>query len=253
MTWATFHEERQSRGRPFVVAHRGVPKELAENTLASFALAIDQGADALETDLRFTADGEIVLFHDETVERTTDGQGAVSAHTLAELKRLRTRRPADNRPIDEPVPTLIELLSMTQAQVPLLLELKDPSFVDPARAERLIQTLHVYGMLEKSAIVSFKSELIRAIKAVCPSIPAGYITLNDPIPPGGVELTGPFWPLLFINPFYVRMAHNKGDIVAPLDTSPLPRLSIYLWLGVDALLADEPGRVLRALEQRNQS
>lgn len=253
MTWATFHEERQSRGRPFVVAHRGVPKELAENTLASFALAIEQGADMLETDLRFTADGEIVLFHDETVERTTDGAGPVSGFTLSEFKRLRTRRPSDNLPIDEPPPTLIDLLAMTQAQVPLLLELKDPSFADPVRAERLIRTLHAYDMLEKSAIVSFKSELIAAIKAVYPQMPAGYITLNDPIPPTGVELIGPFWPLLFINPFYVRNAHKKGGIVAPLDTNPLPRLSIYLRMGVDALLADEPGQVLRALEERTNS
>jgi glycerophosphoryl diester phosphodiesterase len=252
MTWATFHEERQNMGRPFVIAHRGVPKEKPENTLASFASAIEQGADALETDLRFTADGEIVLFHDETVERTTDGQGPVSAHTLTGIKRLHTRRPADNQPIDEPVPTLIELLSMTQAQVPLLLELKDPSFTDLRRAERLIQTLQVYDMLEKSAIVSFKAELIAAVKTVCPTIPAGYITISDPLPPENVELVGPYWPLLFINPLYVRMAHNKNDIVAPLDTNPIPRLSYYLWLGVDALLADEPGQVIRALEQRSR-
>jgi glycerophosphoryl diester phosphodiesterase len=252
MTWATFHEERQNMGRPFVIAHRGVPKEKPENTLASFASAIEQGADALETDLRFTADGEIVLFHDETVERTTDGQGPVSAHTLTGIKRLRTRKPADNQPIDEPVPTLIDLLSMTQAQVPLLLELKDPSFTDLRRAERLIQTLQVYDMLEKSAIVSFKAELIAAVKTVCPTIPAGYITISDPLPPENVELVGPYWPLLFINPLYVRMAHNKNDIVAPLDTDPIPRLSYYLWLGVDALLADEPGQVIRALEQRSR-
>ena len=253
MTWATFHEERISRGRPVVVAHRGVPKELAENTLSSFALAIEQGADVLETDLRFTADGEIVLFHDETVERTTDGAGPVSGFTLPEFKRLRTRRPSDNLPTDEPPPTLVDLLTMTQAQVPLLLELKDPTFASPARAEQLIRILHAYDMLEKSAIVSFKSELIAAIKAVYPQMPAGYITLNDPVPPRGVELMGPFWPLLFINPFYVRNAHKKGGIVAPLDTNPLPRLSIYLRMGVDALLADEPGQVLRALEARTNS
>jgi len=226
---------------------------LPENTLASFALALEKGADVLETDLRFTADGEIVLFHDETVERTTDGQGPVSAHTLAELKRLRTRQPIDNQPVDEPVPTLIELLSMTQAQVPLLLELKDLQFAKPHRAKQLIDTLAVYKMLDKSAIVSFQPALVAAVKQVYPWVPAGYITLKDPKPPSGVELMGPFWPLLLINPFYVRIAHRKGGIVAPLDPNPLPRLSLYLCMGVDALLADEPGVVVHALEQRSRT
>ena len=93
MDWDNFREERKLYGRPFVVAHRGARLVEAENTLRAFLLALVQGADALETDLRFTADDQLILFHDPTLERMTEGAGLVREHTLADLRSLRTRRP----------------------------------------------------------------------------------------------------------------------------------------------------------------
>ncbi|MCB0137417.1 MAG: glycerophosphodiester phosphodiesterase, partial [Caldilineaceae bacterium] len=72
MDWDTFRTERQRAGRPFVVAHRGARLVEAENTLRAFLLALAQGADALEIDLRFTADDQLILFHDPTLQRMTD-------------------------------------------------------------------------------------------------------------------------------------------------------------------------------------
>jgi glycerophosphoryl diester phosphodiesterase len=252
MNWDEFHAERERLGRPFVIAHRGTPKREPENTRRAFARALEVGADVLETDLRFTADDEIVLIHDGTVDRTTDGTGAVGDFTLAELKRLRTRRPQDRQPGDQAVPTLIELLAMTQAKTPLLLELKDPKFAGRHYAQKLIDILACYNMLSRVAIISFQAPLVRSVKLVYPPIAAGYVTLNDPRPPRDAEVAGPFWPLLLLNPFYVEDVHRLGGIVAPLDPDPLPRLALYLRLGVDALLADEPGPVLCALEERTQ-
>ncbi len=250
MDWDEFHAEREKLGRPFVIGHRGAPKREPENTLRSFAHTLKLGADVLETDLRFTRDEQIVLIHDETVDRTTDGQGSVRDHLLRDLKQLRTRRPEDNRPSDAPIPTLVELLAMTQAETPLLLELKDNRFAGRRYAQKLIDILAYYGMLSRVAIISFQQALVRSVKLVYPRLAAGYVTLNDPRPPRDAELAGPFWPLLVLNPFYVRDVHRSGGIIAPLDPNPLPRLSLYLRLGVDALLADEPGEVIEALEKR---
>lgn len=249
LTWDTFREERKRRGTPFVVAHRGVPVAEPENTLASFALALAQGADALETDLRFTRDDQIVLFHDETLERTTDGQGAVRDHSLAELKRFRTKQP-DGSFSDERVPSLIDLLAMTQGQTALLLELKDRRFAEQRYAAQLVETLSLYGVLKRSAIVSFDMDLVRAVNAVHPAIPTGFITLWNALPPRGIQLLGPLWPLLYLNPAYVAWAHAMDAIVAPLDPNPTPRLDYYLKLGVDALLADNPAEVITTIEAR---
>ena len=252
MKWDDFHTEKEKLGRPFVIAHRGTPRREPENTLRSFAHALELGADFLETDLRFTRDGEIVLIHDATVDRTTDGQGPVAEHTLAQLKQRRTRRPSDDAPVDERVPTLIELLAMTQGATPLLLELKDNRFADRYYAQKLIDLLAAYDMLESIAIISFQPELVRGVKLLYPKLATGSVTLKDPRPPRDAQLAGPLWPLLYLNPFYVADVHRMGGIVAPLDPDPLPRLAFYRWLGVDALLANEPGHVLQALERHDE-
>ena len=248
MNWSQFYQQRKTRTRPLIVAHRGVPVMQPENTLPSFSLALEQGADALETDLRFTRDGEIVLFHDATLARMTDGQGAVSDHTLPQLKTLRTRAP-DGSLTSVTIPTLGELIEMTQAQTPLLLELKDPQFAQRPAAEQLVQLLARHNMIERSAIVSFHADYVATVEAVAPAIPTGNITLWNPLPTGRAQLLGPLWPLLYLNPLYVAWAHWLGKVVCPLDPTPEPRIGYYRRLRVDALLADNPGRVLHRLER----
>ena len=245
-TWDEFRRTRADRRKPLVIAHRGTPTQRPENTLASFANALDQGADVLETDLRFSQDGIIVLVHDETLDRTTDGSGLVASHSVAEIRRLRTKSPTGDY-TDERIPTLLDLLSMTQAQVPLLLELKDPLFAEEAYARQLAQTLAAYGMLDKSAVVSFNMEFVRSVERVCPDLPFGLITLTRPWPSPGTPLLGPLWLYLFANPLYVAWAHKMDAIVAPLDTVPEKRMWYYRWLGVDAVLTDSPAAAVAAI------
>jgi len=248
INWQEFRSERKKRGRPFVVAHRGVPVLEPENTMPSFLRALAQGADVLETDLRFTRDGQIVLFHDSTLERTTDGQGAVADHTLIELQQLHTKAPTGLL-TDARIPTLLELIEQTEAKIPLLLELKDPRFGERQSAAQLIELLDGQGMLQSSVIISFHPDYVAAVKAVCPAIPSGNITLWQPLPLGHAELLGPIWPLLYLNPLYVAWAHRQNKVVAPLDPTPEPRMWYYMTLGVDAVLADNPATVIAAMDR----
>lgn len=245
MDWREFRH-RFAHGRPLVVAHRGVPVRCPENTLASFALALKQGANALETDLRFSADDQIVLHHDATLERTTNGAGAVRAHTLTELKRLRTRK-RDGTLTEEPIPTLLELIESTGAQTPLLLELKDPLFLEPSHARALADLLSSTGMTDQVALMSFHFEHVQAVARADPALAIGYISALNPIPRRHARLLGPWWPLLFLNPLYVGWGHRLGSIVAPLDPTPESRVWLYKLLNVDALLADDPASVLAAV------
>jgi glycerophosphoryl diester phosphodiesterase len=246
MTWDDFSTIRRNLGRPLIIAHRGAKALRPENTLAAFALALEQGADALETDLRFTRDGQIVLHHDATLERTTTGSGPLAACTLAELKQLYTRN-HDGTLSEERVPTLLELIAATGAQTPLLLELKDPLFLERSHAAALAQTLAATGMTQRVALVSFHFDYVQAVQAVDPALHGGFITMVNPIPKRGAQLHGPFWPLLYLNPWYVGWAHARGGVVAPLDPNPEARVQFYLRRNVDALLADNPAGVLRAL------
>lgn len=248
MNWSQFRATRHQRTRPLVVAHRGAPDLQPENTLASFALALTQGADVLETDLHLTRDDQIVLFHDKTLDRMTDGQGLLRNYTLAELKRFQTRAPTGVL-THSPIPTLTDLMEATGAQTPLLLELKDPRFVERQAAARLVELLERYDMVQRCAIVSFHPDYVAGVAAVAPTIPTGNITLWNALPTGNAELLGPLWPLLYLNPFYVWWAHRLDKIVCPLDPTPEPRIGYYLRLGVDALLTNNPAKTLDAIAQ----
>lgn len=237
--------------RPLVVAHRGNRVLRPENTLAAFQLALEQGAQVLETDLRFSRDNVIVLHHDATLERMTDGSGPVRGHTLAALQELRTRSPKGGPAgvlVDERIPTLLGLIEMTGGRAPLLLELKDPLFLNPGHARILADLLAATNMLDKVAVASFHFDHVLAVRAAAPSIPIGFITMHRPVPLPGADLQGPFWPLLLANPGFVRAGHKLGAVVAPLDPTPQPRVARYLRLGVDALLADDPASVHAALD-----
>ena len=220
---------------------------MPENTLESFQRALNQGADVLETDLRISSDDQLILIHDETLDRTTNGSGPVTQHSLNDIKRYRTLTPAGELST-EAVPTLLELLQMTQGAVPLLLELKDPLFAEETYARLLADTLAAYGMIERTAVVSFNRALVESLALVCPSLPTGLITLKELRPKRGITLFGPAWPLLFANPFYVASAHRMGSIVAPLDTCPEKRMWYYQLLGVDAVLTNTPASAVAMLK-----
>lgn len=261
--WDTFHHGRQQLGRPLIVGHRGTLSKEPENTLASFLRALDDGADVLETDLRFCRDGEIVCFHDATTERVTGQAGSVADCSLSELKRLRVRQPdlpgdahgsthtvrTEARASHESIPTLRELIEATEARTPLLLELKDERFLERDCAQALVDLLSEYDMARRVALISFRQELVQAVEEVNPAIPTGVITMWKALPTGSARLLGPVWPLLYLNPLYTRLAHAQGKLVAPLDPKPEPRVPYYLRQGVDALLADDPASVLRAIEK----
>jgi glycerophosphoryl diester phosphodiesterase len=264
ITWQSI-TQRDLHARPLVMGHRGSPEEAPENTLASFELALAQGAEILETDLRFTRDEEIVLIHDETVDRTTNGIGAVRGMTLADIKMLRTRGPLTERQHHavqqgagaeerasaggEAPPTLEELLRLLRGEIPLALELKDDHFLSRLGAMRLVDLLSEYRALESTVLVSFSLPRLQAFRTIAPNLRIGMITLSNPFPLFPTEFLGPFFPLLFANPFYVRWARRLGKIVCPLDPSPEPRLGYYVRLGASVLLTNHPARTRRALKR----
>jgi glycerophosphoryl diester phosphodiesterase len=237
------------RPRPYVMAHRGASGYAPENTLAAFRLAVQQGADLLETDLRFTRDGVLVCIHDATVDRTTDSYGAVSDMTLAEVKSLRVRSAFDAQYQDERVPTLTELLDATPENVALALELKDPLFEQPAWAQKLAAVLPPGRWAGRVAVLSFAQARLDGVKQVAPEIPAGIITLRRVLPLCRTELIGPVWPLVYLNPLYAWLAHRLRKFVCPLDDRPDARVGWYVRIGCDAVLTNTPDTTIRAIQK----
>ncbi len=150
---------------PLIIAHRGASAHAPENTLAAFTLAWRHGADAIETDLRLTADGEVVALHDPTLTRTTGVFGRLGALTLADL---RVRAPQ--------IPTLAEVLAICPPCSRVVLELKEGAELLAPIAAAVATRPDV-----QPTFIAFDHDLIAATKARFPSHPA--LWLLDEIPP----------------------------------------------------------------------
>lgn len=241
-----------SRPRPLLIAHRGAARHAPENTLAAFRLAIAAGADAIETDLWQTRDGAWVCHHDQTLERTTDGAGAIPELTLAEVRAVQACRsycaeiPADTFP-GERVPTFEELLALTPADVGLVLELKDPRLAQPDVAADLVARLANRIAAGTVMLLSFAPERLHAARAAEPGIWIGLICEHDPDPRFDGDGIGTTPEAMAENPRYVAEAHARGLWVCPLDPAPEPRLAWYLAQGVDGLLTHDPAGTRAAI------
>ncbi|MBQ8448281.1 MAG: glycerophosphodiester phosphodiesterase [Clostridia bacterium] len=149
-----------------VAAHRGFSEKYPENTMEAFRAALDAGVDEIETDVRMSADGELVLIHDECVDRTTCGTGKVCEYTLAELKGLDAGVKKGAEFAGARIPTLRELLELCKGYPALTLdiELKEyPTEGREARAyeacDKALAMLDEYGFTERCVINSWNGKL----------------------------------------------------------------------------------------------
>jgi len=160
--------------RPLLIAHRGASRIAPENTLPAFALALEMGADGIECDVQLSRDGHVVVIHDETLERTTDGRGRVADRTLEELRRLDASFRSPQWPKAHgskvPIPTLEEVLAFLAPMPKILcIELK-PS---PQAAELVQATLAAiarFGLQERVILAAFDPFLLRLVRERAPMI-----------------------------------------------------------------------------------
>ena len=237
-----------NRPKPYVMAHRGNSAAAPENTRAAFRRAIDDGADIIETDLHLTRDGVFVCIHDATLDRTTDGHGAVADLTLAEIKRFSA---SYGRPefAAERVPALGELTAILPPDVFFALELKTDRFLERGVAARFVEQLRADGVFDRAIVLSFGLERVQAVQRAAPEIPIGFITLSRLAPSVPTQMIGPFWPLLALNPLYTWWAHRRGMLIAPLDPWPNGRLWLYRLLQCDAILTNDPAATVKRLRR----
>ena len=232
------------------MAHRGASDLAPENSLASFDLAVEHGADLLETDIWLTADGQIVCHHDPTLERMTGDPRRVNDVSLSQLRSLRLR--TEHGLAGERVPTLAQLVEQTPPEVVIVTEIKDPMFREPGPLAQLLRVLGARVQAHRAGIIAEDLRLIRAIKMQAPELVAGHIAITRPRANSTTELLGPYWPWLAVNPLYVRRAHARGQRVCPLDPDLHRRLPRYLAMDVDAVLTNDP-RATRSLIETHRA
>jgi len=257
---------QDAAGRPLVIAHRGGAGLWPENTLHAFERAAELGADVIETDVRATADGELVLFHDETVNRTTDGAGRVRQLTLFELKRLDAGYrwspdggqsfPQRGRGLT--VPTLREVFTA----LPSMRFNIEPKQTEPSIAAPLCRLIREQGMTTRVMVAAFRSAAVEQFRRECPEVAtsagtaevAGFLTLQR------TGLAGSYGPAMqalqvperagalhVLSAEFVAAAHARNLRVHAWTVNNEDDMRRLLALGVDGVMTDYPDRLLKVL------
>ncbi|MCJ8008699.1 glycerophosphodiester phosphodiesterase family protein [Lederbergia wuyishanensis] len=157
--------------RPIIAAHRGIPSIAPENTMSSFRLAYEHGADLIETDVKVTKDNQLVIMHDDTVNRTTNGTGRVADLTLEEIKQLDAGSKFSAEFAGEKIPTFEEYLKEFKGKdVILLVELKDTGI-----EQQVIEEIEQEEMVDQVVLQSFNLESMILTNQLKPEIPVGYL------------------------------------------------------------------------------
>ena len=152
-----------------VFAHRGASEYAPENTMSSFFLGLKLGANGIETDVRKTKDGVLVLFHDDTLERVIGKEGGVGDYTYSELLEMRVRN--DKTGTEDIVVSLEDFLKyFGYRDLTFAIELKEKG-----TEEAVLAMLEKYGMREKTVITSFEFECIQKVKELDPTWRVGYL------------------------------------------------------------------------------
>lgn len=209
------------------IAHRGASGRFPENTLSAFAAAIDAGAQMCELDVQPTLDGAVVVIHDDTVDRTTDGRGAVRSMTLEELRRLDAGVSFGCEFKGERIPTLEEVMALADRRCGLNIELKSICI------ERKVCDLMVkYRALATTMISSFDWDALAVVRHIEPRVRVGLLASRGPtrMVAAACELKAES-----INP--------KASIVTEdlCVAAHRRNLSVYTWT------VDEPGEMRRLI------
>ncbi|MEV0985487.1 glycerophosphodiester phosphodiesterase [Streptomyces sp. NPDC049949] len=242
-----------------VIAHRGASHEHPEHTLAAYRQAIDDGADALECDVRLSADGRLVCVHDRRVERTSDGRGIVSAMTYEELAGLdfggwkgEAHRGAQVLLFED----LLKEALAADRPVGLAVETKHPTRAGGRLEAELVRVLREHGLADGSdgrvEVMSFSRNALVRLNRLAPGLPAVYLierAVRPPRPPFAGH-AGPGIDLLRKDPGLVARLKAKGLRVRVWTVDEPEDVELCLRLGVDTLITNRPREVREYLRGR---
>jgi glycerophosphoryl diester phosphodiesterase len=217
-----------------IMGHRGAAALEPENTLRSIERAVEIGVDAVEVDVRLSKDRELVVIHDSTVDRTTNGSGPVSGYSLDGLRKLDAGG-------GQTIPTLQEVMELVGHKVKLVIELKEEE------TERMVVELIKRNNVEDNVyVISFWHELVKTVKVLESCIKTGVLLVGCPVDTcvaSQASADALVMKYNFVNRHFVEMVHKDGLKVFVWNIDDRHLLKPYVDMGVDGIGSNDP-RVL---------
>ena len=229
------------------IAHRGASGTFPENTLSAFRAAIDAGAGMCELDVQLSRDGAVVVIHDDTVDRTTDGKGEVAALTLEELKRLDAGAKFKGGMIKgERIPTLDEVFAVTSGKCALNIELKAGGL-----EAQVAQIMQARNALSDSIVSSFDWESLKKIQQLHFNIRVALLAEEKPVElmmsavAMRAHAINPRWDMVTAD--LCKAAHERGFKVYTWTVDADARMRALMECGVDGIMTNYPERLRTVL------
>jgi glycerophosphoryl diester phosphodiesterase len=235
---------------PLVIGHRGASGYMPENTMASFDLAVKMGADMIELDIHPTKDGHLVVLHDETVDRTTDGSGRISSISLEQSQKLNAAAKFGNDMVER-IPTLAEALEKYSRLMPIMVEVKHGSSIYPGIERKVVKELELFDAVSRVELISFDLECLRNIRRESTQVKIGFIfegnmaTFANLVGKSVDALHG-MWT--YVTRAHVDYARRMGYSTHVWTVDSEEEINEARKLGADGIVSNYPDRVLRAIE-----
>lgn len=247
----------QNRTKPLIIAHRGSSTHAPENTLAAFVLAADQDADAIELDVTLSRDGQIVVIHDDTLDRTTNGHGRVDQLPYAEVAQCDAGRKFNPKFAGERVPLLSHVFEAVGQRLLINIELKSTTVRSTGLEAKVIDLIRQHGLIERVIISSFNPLALITVKRAEPRLACGLLySPDEPIYLSRAWLA-PLIPHLdarhpqasTVTPEVVKQVHARGQKINVWTVLEPREVKTLTALGVDGLIGNDPVMMREVLEQ----
>lgn len=242
--------------RPLIFAHRGASAYAPENTLAAFLQAVEQKADLIELDSKLSADQRVVVIHDPTVDRTTNGTGHVSAMTYQQLKALNASFQWEELFPNQHVPLLEEVIEACSGKIRFNIELTNFRSPFDLLADRVVDIIRHYQLQDQVLISSFHPIPLRRFHALLPEVPLGFLARQgiqgflsrgwlgrallayDSLHPEKSDIT----------PQLINRARKYGHQIYSFTVNDPGEMHELIRLGVDGLITDDPVAARRVID-----
>jgi len=243
---------------PTIFAHRGASAKAPENTLSAFQRALDEGANAIEFDVKLSADAEVVIIHDRTIDRTTNGKGRVDELPLAALRELDAGSWFGDTFRGEKIPTLEETFEAFGGRLYMNVELTNYATPNDSLVKEVTRLVNRHGMKEQVLLSSFLPSNLEQAEHLAPNVPRGLL-----VPAlwhgrrawkGGwqkddYQAVHPFF--LDVSPGRISKAHSQGLRVHVYTVNWGSAMHWLLHWGVDGIITDQPSKALRLVRNRS--
>ncbi len=243
--------------KPVIIAHRGHRTQYPENTMVSFKAAIKAGIKMVELDATLTKDRKVVVIHDDTLDRTTNGKGPVKDNTLAQLKKLDAGRWFDLKFSNETIPTLDEVISSINGNAKINIEVKyevfEPHGPFDAVEKQVVEIVRAHNVSDSVIISSFEWKALENIRAMDETIKLALLT-DRPLADADLawcrRINAYSWhpDYITLSQNQVKKVQNIGVKVIPYTVNLEKDILAVLNMGVDGIITDNIEMVLNIIE-----